>query len=222
MALVQIAGLDVVSAQVCRPRVGVWHATAMLDSDAPLALGAAATLALGSASLQGTIVRSGAPYGACSVRVVGGAGGLPQLATPKFYRGVQARAVVTDLLAAAGEKLSPTADAAALGVVLTSWTTVAQPTGAALSSLCMSLGDGVAWRVLEDGSVWIGTETWPDAAGLLVDVLDEHPDEGWRLLAMDDPTLAPGVTLDGRRVDYVEVSVESATVRIKAWEQVTR
>jgi hypothetical protein len=77
----------------------------------------------------------------------------------------------------------------------------------------------VLWRVLSDGSVWMGTESWPSAKlpdG--ADVLERFPSELRVELGVQTPTLMPGVNLDGvGKVAAVDHWVEHDQVRTDAW-----
>lgn len=214
MGLASLAGVDVVSARISMPLSGVWHADVVLDASAAPA--GRVTLAVdGGLSLTGTVRRGGAYLETAYTRIVGGAGGFALDAVPKFYTAATVRVVLGDLLRTAGEVLSGTADPAALAVRLPSWTTIRQSVGSAVAVL---LGrSGASWRVLPDGTVWLGAETWPDS-GLVepgtVDV-DEQPEQGLVILGVEAPQLRPGMTYGGRQVSLVEHTIRDGQVRTR-------
>lgn len=221
MALASVNGIDVVSATIVMPLVGAWTADVVVDT--PAGIAGACTLALdGGLTLVGFAARAGVFLDTSYVRITGGAaGGLAKPARVQHYRGTTVRGIVGELMRASGETLSATADPVVLALQLTAWTQQRQTVRQALSSLIEDrrLGAGVSWRVLPDGTIWIGTETWPDA-GLTAPAdyqeLVELPSEGWVDLGSEVPRIAPGVSLEGRKIGYVEHRV-AETVRTRAW-----
>lgn len=220
MALINVNGLGVISATIAMPRHGAWVADLIVDAQAQVD-GACQLDMLGGLTLKGTATRTGVWQDTAYVRVTAGADGLRKLATPKHYRSTTARIVLLDLLRTAGEMLSPTADSKTTSLSLQAWTTIAQPIGNAISAL---LGDARlvdnAWRVLPDGTLWVGAETWPAAD--LTNVADYQelarlPHEGRSDLGFNAPALLPGTTLAGRKVSYVEQVLRDDSVRTAAW-----
>jgi hypothetical protein len=203
----------VVVGRVTLPRQGVWHADLVLD--APEAPTGAVTLRVGQKlTLQGTVLHAGVFAGQVRVRVVGGAGKLATELPPKFYAGVPRRLPLTDLCEATGERIASRTDRAFLDDVLTpSWTRVRGPAASALARLT----EGWSWRILPDGSLWVGQETWPEATGMAdLVVLEDDEQRGRLLLATEAPELLPGQTLLGRRVSDVELTIEPEQLRLDA------
>jgi hypothetical protein len=221
MALAELNGLPVIRGSIHMPQLGAWTADLVLDTPNDV-IGAATLVLDGGLSLAGFAARSGQFQATEYVRLIGGAGGLTKQARIQHYRNTTVRAVVSDLVRAAGETLSSTAEVATLGLQLLAWTQWAQPVGAALTSIASDRRNGgaVAWRVLPDGTIWIGRETWPDA-GLRAPAdyqeLVALPSEGWVDLGFEVPRIAPGVSLEGRRVSFVQHSFDAESVRTKAW-----
>lgn len=207
------SALPVVRATITMPRIGAWHADLQVDTtDAPAG---AVTLQAGALTLKGFVNRARVHQAIARVRLVGGAGGLQKVATPKHYTSPILRIPLDDLARAAGETLSATGHAATLNRQLLAWTTLGLPTGAMIQALADHVG--VAWRALPDGSLWFGPETWP--ASTLKDprFLDEVPEQGTIVVGADTVEILPGTTLAGRRVDYVEHLVSQNEIRTKVW-----
>jgi hypothetical protein len=221
MALVTIGGIDVVSARIWMPRIGVWNADIVVDEPTiPPAPQRLTMTADGGLALTGTTMRAGAWLETSYARFVGGNDGMRRTAVPKFYAAANVGLVLGDLLATAGEKLSPTAQPAVLGARVAGWTTIAQPIGQALAVLvARGAPAGTAWRVLPDGTVWIGAETWPDCGltepGDYVEMQD-WPEDNRIELGVETLKLLPGTTIGGRRVSFVEHVLKDGYVRSKA------
>jgi len=217
MPLATLNGFDVLEARVSLPRVGAWQADVRVDK--PDGIDGAATLIIdGGLTFAGTVARGGAFLEATWLRIGAGADGLRKQARPKFYNATALRIVLSDLLATAGEKLSATADPRTLGARLDGWTTIAQPIGNAVAVLvARGAPADTAWRMLPDGSFWLGAETWPDS-GLTdanVDTLEERPELGQIMLGTVAPALRPGTTLAGRRVSYVDHVITPEAIRTR-------
>jgi hypothetical protein len=217
MSLITANDLRVTRAVITLPRIGVWHAELEVETEDPSAVAEAITLNVGEGALtlQGFARRSGM-FGAHShVRMVGGAGGFGKAVSSKFYRQAPARIALTDALDEGGESLSSSSDSGVTGQQLASWTRHAGTVGEALHELAVELS--AAWRVLPDGSTWVGSETWPTSAAKNVHVLTESPADGRLELSAETPIVLPGTTLDGKKLSRVEHTIEPSSVRTTAW-----
>ncbi len=207
--------LPVLSGLVALPRAGAWHADLVVDAPDASQLQGAVTLVVGKLELHGVARRSGAFVQRASIRVVGGAGGLATELEPKGYRSPSVSVILGDIVGDAGEALSPTVDGSLLASVMPAWVRVRGSAGTALSTLADALH--VGWRVLLDGTVWLGAEAWPAADVGQYDVLDERPEQARAELGTDSPALLPGTTLEGRRVSYVEHVFDASSIRTRYW-----
>jgi len=219
MALATIAGLPVERARINLPRVGVGHADLVVTGETGIAADDSATLAVADGlSLAGTVTRAQAHEGALRVRFVLGAAGTGTTATAKFYKGAQASLVLGDLLTAAGESQSSTIDADLLATLLPAWSTFARPVSVEIATLLSALPSGTAWRVLEDGTVWIGTDAYaevtPDRQ-----LVERDAERGRVVYAVPTITLLPGVTVDGWQIERVEHVIAGDRVTSTGWTE---
>ncbi len=198
------------------PRVGVWRADLTLDLEDASKVGDEVTLSVDGLEWKGTAVEVGAYTGRVHLRMAGGNAGMPKPVVPRFYRAMPARVVAQDLLAEGGEELSSTANQDVLSSILPLWTRASGIVSEALEQLLDELG--ATWRVLADGTVWVGTETWPEASNVKdVIVLAEVPNEARIEFGSATPNLVPGTTFRGRRVSRVEIHISPSDVHTKAW-----
>jgi hypothetical protein len=204
-------GTSVLRARITLLREGVWHAR--LQSNAEDAPTGAVTLATatGDLELSGTLFRGGTFAGKASALIVGGKAGLSKDVPAKYYRGIPARIVLTDALGEVGETLSSTVAGAIIDTNLVKWTRAQGPAANVLRALSVHLG--TVWRVLPDGTVWLGTETWPDAPAFTYQILSESPDSRRAVVGTDSFSLRPATMFEGRRVAEVAYEFEPSKVR---------
>jgi hypothetical protein len=151
--------------------------------------------------------------------MVAGADGMGKTAVPKYHTSANVRVVLSDVAAQAGERISATANAGVLSRQLRGWTIARESIGAAVGALVdRGTAAGTSWRMLADGTLWVGPETWPDSG--LKDPDDFTEMEGWphegRVeLGVDAPKLLPGTLLGGRRVSTVEHTIRDGHVRTR-------
>ena len=208
--------LPVLEATWSIPRIGTWTLDAAVHSEADLA-GVATVVSPdpdARVTWRGTIVSSQRFYDTVKVRIVGGAGGLTKKAKAKHYQNTSAGVVLQDLLRSAGEKLDSTSSARSAR--LEAWTvnagTPERPTtvGAALRALVEEKAQ-LAWRALPGGSIWVGTEAWPDTAlGVNdYDVLERDGDTGKVHYRLARAELLPGTVIEGDRLGHVEIHLDA-------------
>jgi hypothetical protein len=199
------AGARLLNGQLKLLAEGTWRAYLSVDlpDDAPVPSGPY-TFEIEGQEWRGTVVpaRSGAFGGRTAVAVVGGAGGLSaDLQVKNYSRGVTlVRTIVEDILREAGEELSDESDQSLLGKQLPSWQRSRGPAQVALPQLLRQFG--AAWRVLRDGKVWVGIDSWPE-----VELNDPVEDDDWSdgviVTAPETTAMVPGVTCRGRRIEQV-------------------
>lgn len=209
-AFVTIGGLDVVDMRLSMPRAGVWICEASLaDDQKPKG---AVDVVVGPSTLRGFVSMAETAYGATVVRVVGGAGGMGTTAKPQHYLNTTVRLILNALLATAGEKLSPKADAGLLNATLTSWAVMARPVGREVAQLMASRTSDATWRILPDGTFWCGAERWPKVEPEH-DLLTENPLDNTFTISSLEKLILPGDLFLGRKVSYVEHTLLGGHIR---------
>lgn len=191
---------NVLSGTVTLPRSGRWLADLVVIGDAPIS--GTVTANLGNVAMPARVVRAPVIDRTVHVRILGGTGDLAIDAQVKHYSNPQVRDVLGDLARTAGQTISGEVASSILSAQLEAWDTLAAPTGALLSALCAAIGDDVVWRVLFDGTLWMGRETWP-VSPLDFRSLSEDGANAAELIGSSLPSLWPGTLLGGRKVDTV-------------------
>lgn len=196
--MITLAGKPVLTATLTRPRLGAWTLDAVVSSDANIT--GSVKCADGSLLYAGTVQRGAALSGRWSGRVVGGAGGLDTDPGPFAYQNTTLGVVLADALAAGGERRASDSNPALLALALPQWLRLGT-VGDALGTLIRDFGKST-WRVKRDGSVWVGTDTYPITKAPFV-LIDKHEAQKSWTIAPQDTALGPGVTFEGKRVRQV-------------------
>lgn len=213
--IARAAGLPVLRAWLHVPRIGVWHAELELEGEEENVPEGAIEIEIENATWHGTVRRAGANAGRVEVLVVGGAGGLEGELEPRYYADAPARIPLGDVLREAGETLSGDVSGDVTSPTLARWTRQRGRAGAALAELAAALGVE-AWRVLVDGTVWLGAETW-DEVEIEHAVIELDPAHDRIAIAVDAPTLLPGTTFLDRHVSHVLHVLVPAGIRSEVW-----
>lgn len=223
MTALTIGGYAVSRGRVTVPRVGPWHADAWLDAD--VAPSGAVSLVWGQseATWQGYVLPGRAGVytegGPVQVWIVGGTNGLSARVPGASYRNVTARTVLTQILTAAGERLSGTSPATSLDVTLARWSRSDGVASAQVARLADALG--LVWRVLPDGTVYVG----PEIGGTLTPgkddaVTDRRPALARLTVATSEPwTLAVGQTFEGQVIEQIVHHVTKDRTRSELWRK---
>lgn len=214
MAFVRANDIPVFEAVISMPRVGAWTADLVIDSQDADAFAGPVAIAVengNKVTFRGTVYRGGVSNGAVFARVVGGANGLSKRLKAKSYTGgFPASIAIGDILREAGERLSPASAPVVLTRTLQNWTRIEGGAGAALDAI-VTAAKGT-WRVLRDGTVWVGVDAWPPLE-VAYDAIREEPDaDRWEVFT-PLPVIEPGVTFGGRRVSNVAHRIDSTRVR---------
>lgn len=193
MSLFTVRGAAVIRATIFLPLSGAWVADVDVETDAALE-GRQSIAVDGGPTFVGAAVDGAVVHGLWQGRIVGGAGGIRRDLTPLAYRTATLADVVRDALREAGETLS--SDSASLAQAAARWHRAAEPCAHTLAQVAEAAGYG--WRVLLDGTVWFGTETWPAAPETDITVVDFDPRRGVYKLSGDTLGLRPGRLLQAQ------------------------
>ena len=230
MSLVNIASstttANVIGGSIMSTLVGNWTADLVIDQVDGTGFSGGTQVTITSEngySRTGVIdpSRTGDRLDAVHVRVLGGAGGMLKPATARSFvqPGAFARDVVNGLVSDGGETLSTSTDAGFLTTNLTAWSVLGGNTIARnLKLLLQIVAPSMNWRILADGTLWIGSETWP-ASSVVYDVLDFDPAKGTYHIGAESPFIVPGISLAGvgnvsRVLDVIEAGTMHSTVWI--------
>jgi hypothetical protein len=209
----KLNGYEVVSATISMPLHGVW--TAIVECNTDTALTGRCVLDCNGVEFNGTVRRSGVYQNTLSVWISGGTNGLKNAISGLQYSNVPASIPLNDaMLVADSQALSTTADAASLSTFWTKWVRLGGTVAEELKSITDELDAN--WRILRDGTLWIGQDTY---SALTVDGAIQLHDAAYGCIAVstDTPCLYPGVTWNGYRLSYVTHRIYPSKSITEAW-----
>lgn len=213
---------DALEYEIRMPYVGAWHGEVQSSGDKPLS--GAVTLTDGDQVFIGYALRSQVEVGRIKTKVVGGPGRSTngaqsafgvKLAAKNYSSGVTARTILSGILSGIGASLSSAVpdDEATIGRFLNRWQRTNSTAGREITAVLQRVG--AIWRVLDDGTVWVGAESYP-TADIEAEVLDQNMIEGAFELAPEKPNLRPGVTFQSTQIKYVVHTAGPAGLRTTA------
>jgi hypothetical protein len=202
-----------ISAKIQERTKGAWSASIDVDTDEELA--PVVTFEIEGIEWRGTVTRGELDAGRYRCRLVGGAGGLQKPVKPLWYdAGPSVSLIARDILRVGGEVLSPDSDVAVVGHRLNAYHRAKGTVAEALSAVVERF-PGATWRVLRDGTVWIGIDSFPELeSDENVDIeTDPMPASGRYEIAPETPLAYPGVTYSGRCVTEVTTYLSGTKLR---------
>lgn len=179
------------------PLVGQWTATVRMSAVKDVT--GDVKLRVGTQTWLGGVTSSGSAGGVTELHIIGGPKLLAQCSA-RYYSACKRILPAAELVSEAGHQLAP---GSSLPGSLSGWVRRSAAIAEALSVCAPS------WRVLRDGSVFVGDDTWtvvtpkPDA----VQITGADPTVRRISVAMVEPVIAPGVTWLGRKVVHVDLEV---------------
>jgi hypothetical protein len=216
MSFLQVNGCACIRGRITLPLTGAWVADVVSNTESSVGAfpppGSSATVQFGQQSFQGVVRRSSNPFGTIFARLIGGAGGLPGMLPPLSYQNTTVNQVLSDLLQAAGERLSPMSDENLLSQELAFWVRPQAPAWQSLAVLVDCLDSDGTWRVLPDGTIWVGVNSWPQTNLESFELLSFLPHELRAEIYTDNPTLMPGQSFLGGDVSSIEHIVEPTKI----------
>jgi hypothetical protein len=195
-------GHDVLEGTISAPTSGAWWAE--IQTLAPLVTGDSVIISDGLTSLSGTVTQGGGAVSRTTARITGGNGNLKGQSKADHWKGATVGKILGDICSAAGETKSIAIDPRISLKMLPFWTTPVETGGT--SVLTLAEYGGWSWRILTDGSVWLGDAKLglpePDYV-----VLEPHPEDRSYDVAPEGLSLWVGKLQSGGVVQRVEYSL---------------
>lgn len=224
MSLVTVNDVNVLAGTITAPLRGVWTADLVIDQVDLSGFDAGTSVTIKAEDgyeLKGTVAtdRAGDFLDTVHVRVLGGAGGMGKYSSAKAYNapGAFVRDVLNGLASDSGETLSSDIATSLLTTDLSAWNTVAVPVNRMLVALLGIVAPNADWRILADGTLWCGDETWPRSSPIY-DLLNHDPAQATYDLGVVSPSIMPGVSIDTiGNVARSEHIIDADSIRTRIW-----
>lgn len=202
-ASVTVAGVPVLDGTLSWPWEGTWVAHVELPGS--LDVNGQVTVGDGSTELTGTARTAGVVGKRTLARIVGGAGGLTKELEPKHYQGAKVRDVLGDACSDAGETMSQILIPDVALAQLDFWTRFRQTAGQAIKQLAES--QDAVWRVLTNGTVWMGDPDSGAVAPQQARILNQEPYSNLFFSSPGGLWLQPGMAQDVGQVERVHYTL---------------
>jgi len=191
----------------------------------PSPLAGLQTVSWGSLAGYATILRCDVYRNATFAWLAGGSGNLSTAVHPKGYYSVPLSTPLNDLLSQAGYTLNSQTSQTVLSTQLNAWGTTAGSVGLNLQNLLLKIPavPYQTWRVMLDGTFWIGTDSFPANTSTDIAVLDYVPSLYRVEIGEDSPSMLPGQSYQPVAggptfmVDYVSYRITSEKTRGLLW-----
>lgn len=187
---------------------GAWDAELWLGSDIEVA--GPAVVDVAGVQFVGTATSGKDSGNRVSVRVVGGAGGLSSTVTAIAFAQATRGTILQAALGSGGETLSPLSDSTVTGGLLAHWSIASGTVAEAVRRLVEHAS--ATWRVLPDGTIWVGVDVFPPVEPEHV-LISESPVNQRLVVAVDTASILPGTTFRGRHVSSVEYTISHRSMR---------
>ena len=192
---INVNGKTATRVELALPSDGAWNATVSMDQRCDLS--GKVTLSIGETRWAGTCDLVGDYSAQTSLRIVG-AYGLREKIKPNFYSNQPIKSILGSIAFTA--KVLVETD---ITETPSSWTIFASTCSAEIERIAELYGR--SWRVTPSGVVQVVKDTYP-ALKLAADSYQlkfGKPQEKLREYYVTEPTILPGYTFDGFRVDHV-------------------
>lgn len=184
------SALDVMKGDLLLPYQGNWTAHVWL-ADADEIPSGQVTLSWLGTSFSGYVLRAGSTEDRISCLIVGGQGGLWKPLPSKMYDyQLAVKLPLSEVLADAGETLSTQSSPSALLQTLPNWIRRKGDAGDQLNALADAVS--VLWRMLPDGTVFLGLDAWQPAPSFDFALLSQNPAYATATLSVEQVGVFPG------------------------------
>lgn len=204
----------VITGRITLHRRGPWRAQLVIDSNETLESPVTIGRDEGDILFIGAVVSAEVRSDRVEAELVGGGGRLQYALPSKAYNNVTVAIVLQDLATEAGEQLSAGISTDLLSTQLAYYIRTEARASQQLDALADLLG--VQWRVLTDGTLWLGNDAW-NTVTIEHDLLADSAARSSAEIATDELSidLVPGVTFNGKHVSFVEHCIDPDRMRTK-------
>lgn len=203
MAQYLINNKPIVECHLMLPKIGAWMANdVLIDSDEEFNIGDSVTMNFLDQTFKGTVLDTGVFRGFQQCTIIGGSGKFPDQLESSSYNSIPLGQVVNDIARKTGHTVSTSSDQNLLNHNLVGWNILKMKASLALVKLLDS--QGAIWRILPDGTLWIGFETYTPLNINDFLVIEKFPEQARWNIYNEEYLIQPLSSLDGNNIQQVE------------------
>jgi len=211
-----VDGIPLVECHLIIPKIGAWIANDVLvDTDTPLSLGQAVTMNFMDRTFKGTVLDTGVFEGYQRCTIIGGSGKLSSYLESTPYNSTTVGQVLRDIARKTSHTVSTSIDQTLLNSNLASWNIIRMKAALAITKLLSEIG--AIWRILTDGTLWIGKEVYTPLNAQDFTVLEEFPEEARWDIYNEDYLIDPLTSLSGNNIQQVEYFVKDNELKMSVY-----
>jgi hypothetical protein len=190
------------------PKSGAWLANDVLvDTPDTFNIGDSVTMNFINTTFKGTILDTGVFRGFQRCTIIGGSGKLPNYLESASYNSVPLGQIVRDIARKTDHQVSTTADQDVLNTNLVGWNILKMQASLALEKV-LQITKSI-WRILPDGTLWVGPEKYFPLKPDDFLVIDKFPEEARWSIYNEDKVIEPLTSLSGNNIQQVEYYINN-------------
>lgn len=196
----------IVQCHLMLPKIGAWMANDVLvDTDQEFNIGDSITMNFLDQTFKGTVLDTGVYRGFQQCTIIGGSGKFPDQLESSSYNSIPLGQIVNDIARKTNHTVSTTSDQNLLNHNLVGWNILKMKASLALVKLLES--QGAIWRILPDGTLWVGYESYTPLNTNDFLVIEKFPEQARWNVYNEDYLVQPLSFLDGNNIQQVEYYV---------------
>ena len=206
MAEFTINNNPIIEVKLTLPKNGVWlAANCIIDSVDELSINQKVQMKFLDTTFNGTVVDTGVFQGFLRATIVGGTGNMAKMIESKAYKGLPAGQVIRDIGALTGHSIADSSDKDILNFVLSRWDKLKAKASDLIESLLKVTGG--TWRILPDGSLWVGKEVYTPLNPNDYLVINKTPSEAKWSIYNESTLVQPFTSLEDNNIFRVEYEI---------------
>ena len=199
------------------PNQGIWYFGEMIiDTDTSISEGSSVTIQFMNKTLQGIFVDAENYAGYVKGSVVGGKNTMSNIIESIGYAGISLGQIVKDIASLTGHTFNLTSDASLLAISLVRWDKIRAKASDIIDKLLepqIKDGKKAIWRIMLDGSLWVGYEDYPETS-ITYDLLDKQTQKGYWLVYNEEQVIEPLQSVSGQKIRETIYTLENDRIEM--------
>lgn len=208
-----INGNPIVECRLTMPKNGAWIMNDLLvDTEDTFSIGDSITAKFLDTTFKGTVLDTGVFQGFQRCTVIGGTGRLPEYLESACYNSIPVGQIVRDIARKTGHQVSTTVDQDVMNANLVGWNILKMQASLALDKVLQVTNS--IWRILPDGTLWVGPEKYSTLNADNYLVIEKFPEEARWNIYNEDILLQPLTSLSGNNIQQVDYYISGKELSI--------